>query len=310
MTSTSDRTDPTQADSRPQRLSGRLNQAVDVATATGITVLIVVGFATSYRTLRDLAVVQGGYPLWLAPAVPLSFDLGIVVLSLKVIRAAREGRSAPVMRLLVAALSTATVVANASAAGTLTAQLLHAVPPAMFVICFESVVVTARRRALTRMGLVPEPLPRLRIAQWLLAPRVSWRAWRELVLNDRTVTAGHPNPDPPATSASAEDAAITAGPRRSARRRPARRTAPARSTGPIDKRLGSRSDDKDRIGLVRDLLQTDPTIAAPAIADHLAQHGHAVSVRTAQRLRARVTQAPDLGDPSESREALKMIVSG
>jgi len=308
MTSTPDRADSTQTDSGRQRLGGRLDQAVDVATATGITVLIVVGFATSYRTLRDLAVVQGGYPLWLAPAVPLSFDLGIVVLSLKVIRAAREGRSAPVMRLLVAALSTATVVANASAAGTLTAQLLHAVPPAMFVICFESVVVTARRRALTRMGLVPEPLPRLRIAQWLLAPRVSWRAWRELVLNDRTVTAAHPKPGLLARSMSGKNAVATAGPRSPARRRSARRTTPARSTGPIDERLRNRADD-DRIGLLRDLLQTDSTIAAPAIADHLAKHGHTVSVRTAQRLRARATQAPDLGDPSDSRETLRMISS-
>ncbi len=59
-------------------------------------------FVASWETLRDLAASVGGFSPWLAPVVPLSFDLGIVVLSLKVVLAAREGRSATALRALVA----------------------------------------------------------------------------------------------------------------------------------------------------------------------------------------------------------------
>jgi hypothetical protein len=138
----------------------RIDHIIDAAVLIGVGVLIIVGFATSYRTLLDLAVTAGGYPDWLAPAVPLSFDLGIVVLSFKVAQAAREGRHAPVLRTLVVSLSAATVLANASAAVGTAGRLLHAVPPAMFVVCFESVVITVRRRALEARGTLPEPMPR------------------------------------------------------------------------------------------------------------------------------------------------------
>src|SRR3954466_8133814 len=110
-------------------VASRLDRAMDCSITIGLVVLILVGFAASYRTLRDLAASVGAYPNWLAPAIPLSFDLGIVVLSLKVARAAREGRTAPVLRLLVAALSAATVIVNTSVATTTDARLLHAVPP-------------------------------------------------------------------------------------------------------------------------------------------------------------------------------------
>jgi hypothetical protein len=75
----------------PGVATGRLDRAIDCAITFGLVVLILVGFAASYRTLRDLAASVGGYPTWLAPAIPLSFDLGIVVLSLKVARAEGEG---------------------------------------------------------------------------------------------------------------------------------------------------------------------------------------------------------------------------
>ena len=76
-----------------ERTPSQVDAAIDLAVTIGVAILILVGFATSYRTLLDLAVTAGGYPRWLAPAVPLSFDLGVVVLSLKVAQSAREGRS-------------------------------------------------------------------------------------------------------------------------------------------------------------------------------------------------------------------------
>ena len=134
----------------------RLDRAIDLAITSGLVVLVLVGFAASYRTLRDLAAAAGGYPAWLAPAIPLSFDLGIVVLSLKVARAAREGRTAPVLRLLVAALSTATLAANAAAATTPAARLLHAVPPAM-ASPPEGTAPRPLRRAVRPPGLTSAP---------------------------------------------------------------------------------------------------------------------------------------------------------
>ncbi len=183
-----------------------VDEVVDVAITVGLGVLLSVGFLSSYTTLLDVAVTAGGYPAWLAPAVPLAFDLGIVVLSLKVVRAAREGRTAPVLRVLVLVLSVATVAANASAANTAAGAVLHAVPPAMFVVCFESVIASTRRHALERLGLVPPKLPRVRGVRWLLAPWPTFTSWRTAVLErdlfeqDEPASSGQPltrrpNPD-------------------------------------------------------------------------------------------------------------------
>jgi hypothetical protein len=217
--------------------------------------LILIGFATSYRTLRDLAVDVGGYPPWLAPAVPLSFDLGIVVLSLKVLRLAREGRSAPFLRLQVAALSTCTVAANAAGAATPVARLLHVVPPAMFVICFESVVITARRHALERLNRQPPPLPRIATARWLLAPLPTWHTWRRAVLSEFDV-------DPIAVEIA------------------------ARSTRPAGQRSSAPSGKTQRLEAVHRALHDRPELTAVQLAGILGVNGHKVSVRTAQRLRS------------------------
>jgi hypothetical protein len=224
----------------------------------GVTILILIGFASSYRTLRDLAVQVGGYPPWLAPAVPLSFDLGIVVLSLKVVRLAREGRSAPFLRLQVAALSTCTVAANAAGASTPIARLLHVVPPAMFVICFESVVITARRHALERLGRQPAALPRIPVARWLLAPLPTWHTWRQAVLSE-----------PSEETANTED--------------------PARSAEVLRRRSSRSRRASQRLEVVQRALQGRPELTAVQLARILTTSGHDVSVRTAQRLRSQAT---------------------
>lgn len=254
-------------DRRPDPLVDRI---IDAAIMVGLAVLILVGFATSYRTLRDLAATTGGYPTWLAPAVPLSFDLGIVVLSLKVARAAREGRTAPVMRLLVAALSATTVIANAAAATSPTARLLHAVPPAMFVVCFESVVISARRQALDRQGLLPQPLPRIRAVRWILAFPSTWAAWRTMVLTDPP-SPGAPAGSPPVASPVPTPAPVPA------------LAVPARPTDPP---ATPRSPNRDAHAAA--LLATHPALSSAHLARRLGEAGWPVSQRTAQRLRARL----------------------
>lgn len=248
-----------------------IDRAMDVAVTVGVGILILVGFATSYRTLLDLAVTAGGYPRWLAPAVPLSFDLGIVVLSLKVAQAAREGRSAPVLRLLVAALSAATVVANAAAVPGPTARLLHAVPPAMFVVCFESVIITVRRHALQARGAWPEPIPRQHPLRWLLAPRSTWNCWRAAVLEDerteRPERPGHALMSLTGTN-DATDASSQTPP------------AEAASGGEVGTPTAVRAN------LSAVALVNDHGLTAHQLRDVLAFHGHHVSLRTAQRLRS------------------------
>ncbi len=257
----------------PQRRSENVvDQSIDLAIMVGLGVLILVGFATSYRTLRDLAATEGGYPAWLAPAVPLSFDLGIVVLSLKVARAAREGRTAPVLRLLVATLSAATVVANAASATSTTARLLHAVPPAMFVVCFETVVISSRRAALEARGLLPPPLPRLRPVRWMLAFPSSWRRWRLMVLelDSPSGATGRPRASVPAIEAPTK-AVVSAAPIDPARE--SRKALPRPATG--------------RDELAAKLLRESPHLSTVDLVHHLEAAGWQVSARTAQRIRGR-----------------------
>ena len=45
-----------------RRTENLVDQAIDVAIMVGLGILVLVGFATSYRTLRDLAATEGGYP--------------------------------------------------------------------------------------------------------------------------------------------------------------------------------------------------------------------------------------------------------
>jgi hypothetical protein len=249
--------------------TSRLDQVVDGAITAGVAVLILIGFATSYRTLRDLAVTTAGYPPWLAPAVPLSFDLGIVVLSLKVARAAREGRSAVVLRMLVTTLSASTVVANAAAATGVAGRLLHAVPPAMFVICFESVVVTARRQALEAQGLYPDPLPRHPGARWILAPRATWHSWRTAVIARAGKVATAHDHGPQIIGSAAMDTLA----RDAAGHLPCLEETPERPRG-------------RQAELVVAALHDQSDLPASALQRMLADRGYSLSLRTVQRLRS------------------------
>ncbi len=241
-----------------------IDRAIELAIATGVAVLVVIGFVTSYETLRSLAITDGGFAPWLAPAVPLSFDLGIIVLSLKIVAAAREGRHAFVHRVLVAVLSTATVAVNSSASNGTAGQLLHAIPPAMFVICFEGLVADARRAAMVGHRRNPN--------QWkagILAPVRTLRIWRDGVLRSASLQP--------------EDARASCSPARVVGQTTWRPPRPASRVAPP-----TRGKPDDRLAITRETLREDPQLTAPALARTLREHGHQISVRTAQRLKARV----------------------
>ncbi|WP_432545820.1 DUF2637 domain-containing protein [Kineococcus sp. SYSU DK004] len=277
--------------------TSRFDQAVERVAALGVAVLIAIGFTASYTTLRDLAAVVGGFPPWLAPVVPLSFDVGIVVLSLKVVLAARAGRRARLLRTLVITLSALTVLANGAASPTWSGRLLHAVPPAMFVICFETVAAGARRTATDQFAQRAHE-PELPLARWLLAPRETWHLWRARVLagpvaapargpHEQAATADRP-PRGVATGAEVEDE-VTDDRRRCRERAPAG-TVPAAPLRPGRAPHGARLD----VAVAE--LRRRPRTTAVALADVLRAAGHEVSVRTAQRVRSDaeriLTEAP------------------
>ncbi len=255
----------------PQRSAGTshgwIDRAATTAVAGGVVLLVLIGFAASYATLRDLAVSAGRFSPWLAPVVPLSFDLGIVVISLKVVLAAKQGRSAIWLRLLVAGLSAATVAANASAAPSVIGRLLHAVPPAMFVVCFESVTGSARRDALRAQGAaiaVPPVHPLL----LLLAPIVTCRSWRREVLADLRPTSASPTPT-----------AATVAP-------PAGHVTTRKRVAPAGASIGE-DPARARLRCAQAELRANPEVTAAALASVLEERGHPCSVRTAQRVKAR-----------------------
>jgi hypothetical protein len=246
-----------------------------LAVAVGVVLLVLIGFAASYVTLRDLAVSAGRFSPRLAPVVPLSFDLGIVVLSLKVVLAAKQGRSAIWLRLLVSGLSAATVAANASAAATLTGRLLHAIPPAMFVVCFESVTSSARRDALLEAGL-NDALPTVRPMLLVLAPLSTARQWRREVLQAQPEIPAIPGRRAEFTSTDVRTAAA--------------------SSEPVDREMSvhrravadSRGNDRDgasRLQCAEAALRADLGLTAVELANALRAGGHACSVRTAQRVK-------------------------
>jgi hypothetical protein len=248
--------------------------------AAGVVLLVFIGFTASYATLRDLAVSAGRFSPWLAPIVPLSFDLGIVVLSLKVVLAAKEGRSAVRLRLLVAGLSASTVVANASAAPTLIGRLLHAIPPAMFVICFESVTGSARRDA-TRAQGAAVTVPQVRPLLLLLAPLVTCRNWRREVLEElrrRPVSAA---PAPESRSMPMTEGPVGVGTARPPVKEVTVSRRSAQSGGAI------RGDaPQARLRCAQEELHVNPNLTAAALANVLQERGYPCSVRTAQRVKA------------------------
>ncbi|GAA2686863.1 DUF2637 domain-containing protein [Streptomyces lunalinharesii] len=162
-----------------------LDWATSTATTAGTYALIGMGFTASYDTIRGIARKRGHFGDTMSNIVPLSFEGGIIILSLHVIREARKGRRAPILRTLVALGALATLITNFSANSTdLAGQLTHVVPVAMFIVCFEYLVHSVRRKALEDMGLVPPPMPSLRTVEWLLNFGDTFSRWRLMALHN------------------------------------------------------------------------------------------------------------------------------
>jgi hypothetical protein len=132
----------------------------------------------------------------------------------------------------------------------------------MFVVCFESVIITARRRALQARGAWPEPIPRQHPLRWMLAPRQTWHRWTSSVLEPGSLDTDRRLPD----RVTVTQLDITGGPR---------------ELPPVD--VPARDD---RHELAISALRDRPTMSAHDLLTVLRRAGHVVSLRTAQRIRA------------------------
>lgn len=154
-------------------------------TDTGIYLLGLGGFYVGYQVLYDQALAVG-FPKDQAVVVAALADLAILLYSRKAVREVKAGRSARVIRTIVALFSLATFSLQLRDAwGNILSVVFHALPPAVWIIGHEMMLrgrlrdaKAARRTAEINAGLRPAPLPRVRLSWWLLAPKSAFTVWR------------------------------------------------------------------------------------------------------------------------------------
>lgn len=154
-------------------------------TDGGIYLLALGGFYVGYQTLYAQAL-RVGFPSDQAVVVAALADLAILLFSRKAVREVKAGRSARIIRLIVAVFSLATFGLQLRAAwGDPLAVAFHALPPAVWIIGHEMMLrgrlrdaKAARKAAQIAAGLRPAPLPAIRLSWWLLDPYHTFIVWR------------------------------------------------------------------------------------------------------------------------------------
>ncbi|MGW3414560.1 DUF2637 domain-containing protein [Streptomyces sp. NPDC000888] len=163
---------------------GLLAAAVVVATAA--TVLAVIGFTGSYRSVRQLALDWGWG--WFAYVFPVGIDVGIIGLIAADLFLCAIRTPAPILRWFAWVLTVATIVFNASSgwpangdAGWMdyVEAAAHAAMPGLVVVITEALRRAIARRARIADGHEYEPLG---IARWFLAPFSTFGVWRRMRL--------------------------------------------------------------------------------------------------------------------------------
>ncbi|RSN51357.1 hypothetical protein DMH01_42405, partial [Amycolatopsis sp. WAC 04182] len=103
------------------------------------------GWTASFIGLHEFATKHMGYTESEAWLVPLTFDGGAFALSISAFRAARNGRAAPLRRLLVIVFTLGSSVINYNKLEDTSGRWVNALLPVVAVIVFESVLVEARK---------------------------------------------------------------------------------------------------------------------------------------------------------------------
>ncbi|GGO92384.1 DUF2637 domain-containing protein [Wenjunlia tyrosinilytica] len=120
--------------------------------------------------------------------VPFGLDGAAMFCSVLAVREASHGDAALGSRLLVWAFAAASAWFNWVHAPR---GLGHAGAPEFFAgmslsaaVLFDRALKQTRRAALREQGLVPRPLPQIRIVRWLRAPRETYGAWSLMLLEN------------------------------------------------------------------------------------------------------------------------------
>ncbi|KKD02546.1 DUF2637 domain-containing protein [Streptomyces sp. WM6386] len=120
--------------------------------------------------------------------VPFGLDGAAMFCSVLAVREASHGDAALGSRILVWTFAGAAAWFNWVHAPR---GLAHAGAPHFFAgmslsaaVLFDRALKQTRRAALREQGLVPRPLPQIRIVRWLRAPRETYRAWSLMLLEN------------------------------------------------------------------------------------------------------------------------------
>lgn len=158
-------------------------------TDGGIYLLGLGGFYVGYQVLHTQALAVG-FPQDQAIVVAALADLAILLYSRKAVREVRAGRSARVIRTLVALFSLATFGLQLRDAWPDPLSVtFHALPPAVWIIGHEMMLrgdlrdaKAAKRDQQIADGLRPAPLPAVRLSWWLLDTKSTFKVWRRTKL--------------------------------------------------------------------------------------------------------------------------------
>jgi hypothetical protein len=142
-----------------------------------ICALGVLGAIGSFATVRHIAAPWFGPSAWIVPA---GVDIGILALLAWDLLTEYLGLSWPVLHWTAWAFIAATTYFNISAAhGHLTASVMHAAMPMLFVTVVEGIRHLIRQCTGLATGTRIERIP---LARWLLAPRTTFLLARRMVL--------------------------------------------------------------------------------------------------------------------------------
>jgi len=139
--------------------------------------LAVLGGIGSFATVRHLAIPWFGSEAWI---VPVGVDIGILALLAWDLLAEYLGLSWPLMRWTAWVSIAATGYLNVAAAhGNVTAAVMHAAMPVLFITVIEGIRQLIRKCTGLAVGTRIETIP---LSRWLLAPRSTFLLGRRMVL--------------------------------------------------------------------------------------------------------------------------------
>jgi Protein of unknown function (DUF2637) len=180
--------DPAQADSWERREERRRRKETIYASASYVLLFCCAGIAAalSFQGLvgfgRENLGLSGGWEY----LVPFGLDGAAMFCAVLAVREASQGDASLGSRLLVWAFAGAAAWFNWVHAprgdGHAGAPQFFAGMSISAAILFDRALKQTRKAALREQGLVPRPLPQIRVVRWLRAPRETFGAWSLMLL--------------------------------------------------------------------------------------------------------------------------------